>query len=324
MPINMSEVVGQLGLEELENIRPEELAANFMPAAVIGLADGDLFVMHEPYTGLEAELYGESHYSEGKVAQVMLRAALKNGMTPGPLYDFQGYAAAYFTIEGSPFSQEIPVNAVRIFPGAMVIDNQPVPLERRPSLVIDYGACLNGRSYLGDQMNFVAQGKRPFGYSPLTRLHFTNRVLVSTYDAHYRAGLSEMFIDNQLYIGREDGIGAATDELIQGQREHGAPTEVADIVIANGSQHTTAEDLQRGVANAHTILKQGGMLVIRSLAQPGADEIGTKRIAEWAFEAGFSESSTKQFEAHLLNVGSLMMTGHFGERAIQTLVITKS
>lgn len=323
MVVDIPRLVTSLDLDELAHINREEFATNFMPASIAGLADGDLYVMHEPYSGNEADLYGESHYGEGRVAEVMLKAALANGMQPGPLYGFQGIAAEFMTNPLSPFGIKTADSSVHIYPEAVVVDNHPIALPRKPSFVMDYGACLTGRSYLADQLLFVRQGERPFAYSPLTRLHFTNQVLMHTYNVLYGRGTADMFIDNQLYIGREDGVAGATDELISGQQAHSAPTEVADVIICAGSQHTTAEDLKKGVSNAHRLLKEGGKFIVRSLAQPSSDELGTQAITNWAFEAGFPESGAIYHKAPLTGLGSLLLSGHFGERAIAAAVLTK-
>ncbi len=323
MAVVLPELVRQIGLEELSTIETEEIVTNFMPATVTGLADGDVVVMHEPYNGRDAELYGENHFGEGVVAKAMARAAIANGMEPGQIYDFQTFAAEYFTSADSPFVTNRTESTVRVYPEAVTIDGNPLALARTPSLVFDYGACLTGRSYIADQMKFLDQGKRPFTYSPLTRLHFTNQSLINTYDVRHGKGTAKVAIDNQLYIGREDGIAAATDEVIRAQRAHGAPVEVADVILATGAQHAERADMKRGIENAHTLIKEGGMLVLRALARPATDELGTDEIAGWAFDASFQEKDAIHYEAALNQVGTLIQSGHFGEREIKTLVLTK-
>lgn len=321
--INLPEMVRQIGLEELATLNKDELARDFMPAAIAGLADGDVVVMHPQYTDKQAELYGENHYGDGRVAQTIGRAAIKNGMAPGDLYNFQSFAAEYFVQPNNLLEAHSKESSIKIYPEVVTIDGNPLALDRPPSMVLDYGACLIGRSYIADQMAFLTQGKRPFTYIPLTRLHFTNRALINTYDADYGRGKSQEFINHQLYIGREDGVAAATDEIIRAGTEHNAPTEIADIVLCTGARHASREDLKHGVANARTILKEGGILVLRSLARPSANELGTEEIASWAFDAGFTDRNVVRYEAALGQVGTLLLTGHFGEREIQTLVLTK-
>ena len=323
MAVSIPELVRQVGLDELAGIGREEVANYFMPAAVTGLADGDFVTMHEPFVDKQAELYGENHFGDGRVAQAIARAAIENGMTPGQIYNFQGYAAEYFVEPSSPFRSQATESVVHIYPETVTIDDNPLVLARTPSLVFDYGACLTGRSYLADQIAFMDRGERPFTYSPLTRLHFTNQTLINTYFANYGRETAQAFLNNQLYIGREDGVAAATDEIIRAQTVHNVPTDVADIILCTGTQHTAPADLQRGIANAHTLLKEDGMLVVRSLARPASDELGTAKITGWAFEAGFQEKNAITYEAGLNHVGTLILTRHFGEREIQTVVLTK-
>ena len=321
--ISVPELLTNLDLAEIADIEQEEVAADFMPACVVGLSDGDLTVLHNTYIGQNAELYGETNYLEGKVAQTVLRAALDNGMEPGLIYDFQTFASEYFTMPKSPFNQERSASTVRIRPDVITVDDHPLVYPRRPQLVIDYAACLTGRSYISDQAGFLLRGIRPFSYTPLTRLHFTNQTLINTYDTTFGQGSVQAVIGNKLYIGREDGVAAATNEILSAQQSHGTRSDIADIVLVTGAQHSTRVDLKPGVERAHDLLREAGMLVIRSLAQPAEAEMGTEEIASWAYDAGFEESTAIKYEAALDKIGSLLVGGHFGDREIQTIILRK-
>lgn len=321
--ISVPELVTSLDLPELSEIRQDEIATDFMPACVIGLSDGDLAIVHNTYIGQNAELYGETNYMEGKVAQTVFRAALDNGMEPGLIYDFQTFVSEYFTLPQSPFSQQRSASTVRIRPDSITVDDHPLEYPRRPRLVIDYAACLTGRSYISDQAGFLLRGLRPFSYTPLTRLHFTNQTLINTYDTTFGEGSLQAVIENQLYIGREDGVAAATAEIRNAQQSHGKRADIADLVLVTGAQHSTREDLKPGVERAHDLLREAGMLVIRSLAQPSEVEIGTEEIAGWAYETGFEERDAIRYEAAIEGIGSLLVGGHFGDREIQTIVLKK-
>ncbi len=39
-----------------------------MPATLAGFSDGDLMIVHPPFVGKQAELYGETNYNEGRSA----------------------------------------------------------------------------------------------------------------------------------------------------------------------------------------------------------------------------------------------------------------
>lgn len=51
--------------------------------------------------------------------------------------------------------------------------------------------------------------------------------------------------------------------------------------------------------------------------------IGTNDIVDWAMETGFGEDNVVRFTASLMKLGSLLTTGHFGERAMETAILTK-
>lgn len=322
--VNFEDFALQVGLEEISKPTQKELATNIMPACVVGLSDGDLFALHPEYSGLDAELYGKHNLADGKVAKAVLKAALDNGMNPGLVYDFQSYAASYFTHPLSPFASYDAHNSVKIEPKMLRVDGDQVRLAEEPSLVVDFNACLTSRSYLTDQLDFWGKhGKRPFAYSPLTRLHFTNQSLINTYSRLGGPGTSKVIMENGLYIGREDGVSSATNEIIRAQKEHGAPTDVADIILCTNAQHATRVDLKHGIENAHSIVKEGGIIVVRSLAHPTSKEIGTDEITGWAFESGFDERNVRYLNASLNPVSAILSTGHFENREVKTAILTK-
>lgn len=321
--VSIPELVKHIGLEELASMERSEMIADFLPAAITGFADGDMITMHEPYSGRRAELYGENHYTSGLVTPTLAKAAIENGMLPGPIYDFQGFAAEYFTQPGSPFASHDGYSSVRIYPEVVTVDGNIIGLKRPPVLIFDLGACLTGRSLITDQMQFLDRNQRPFIYSPLTRLHFTNQILINTYRARYGVETATSVLHNGLYIGREDGIAAATHEVIQAQTEHDAPVDIADVILALGAQHTTPADMKQGIENAFTLLAEDGLLVIRALARPAADELGTKEIESWAYESGFQENKATYFSASIDQIGSILQSGHYGDHEIATVVLSK-
>lgn len=147
-------------------------------------------------------------------------------------------------------------------------------------------------------------------------------MLANTYDKSYPGG-ARAAIAKQRYIGREDGVAAATDEIVRTHRDNGKTAEVADIILSTGTQHIERSDLKHGIGNAHTLLKEGGMLVLRAAAVPMAEEIGIDEIASWAFDAGFDEKNSIRYNAVLDTIGMLLTTGHAGGQHLKTVVLTK-
>jgi hypothetical protein len=147
---------------------------------------------------------------------------------------------------------------------------------------------------------------------------------MKSYDVEYGEGTSSLMIDQGVYYGREDGVASASNELIRAQKSNNAPVEVADIVLCTGAQHTTSDELKVGIKNAHAFLKEDGLLVLRALSRPAAAELGTDEIAGWAYEAGFNEKDAISFDSDLMQIGSLLLSGHYGEREVRTKVLKKN
>ncbi|CAN5707103.1 hypothetical protein BH23PAT2_BH23PAT2_01230 [soil metagenome] len=318
----MGELAEQIGLPELAQIDQEETANNFMPAVLTGLSDGDMVIMHQHYSDSHnRRLYGEFNFNDGAVARHVLEAALENGRQPSPILHFQDFAADYYDHPENRMSLQ-SASVVRIYPEAAIVDDNPLMLPHQPQLVIDYGACLTSRSFIEDQMDFIKNGKPPFAFTPITRLPFINKVLMQTYDKLFGPGVTSVAVENRVFIGREDGISSATDEIIESQQAAGDSEEVADIISCTGIQHTNQENLVRGIANAYKILREAGMFIIRAYAKPAVDEIGTDELAEHAFESGFREQARLEYSAVSHNLGALAL-GQWPTREMKTIVLTK-
>jgi len=320
----MSKLADQIGIPEIATIGEDELIESFLPASVAGLSDGDMVVHHSEYFDeTKIRFYGRTIFNGALVANKIHETAMANGREPTSIYFFQALAAQYCDAPNSPFVEPLTKSSVQILPEIITIDDNPLAIPRVPNLVLDYTACLSSRSLIKDQIDFVQRGFRPFTFTPITRLHFTNRLLMQAYDKNAGEGAANLFIENRLYIGREDGIASATDEMIQLQTEHGARSDIADVIICNGDQHTTEEDLKTGAKNAYTLIKEAGMFVIRAFAKPSSTEIGTDQIADWAFEAGFEEKEVLEYYSAIHSPGAAILRPQAGVREIKTIILTK-
>jgi hypothetical protein len=322
--IAMAEVAAQIGLPEIADIDPAEAARSFVPASIVGLSDGDLIGAHTPHSDSEKiRLYGETVFNEGEVAKRVLATALANGLEQTPIYSFQRFAADYYSDPRGPFSHNV-TPATHVYPEFVSIDGNPFFLPRVPRSVIDYGACLTSRGLILDQLGFMHGDKKhtPFVYTPLTRLHFTNQALLHTYETVLGPGAANLMADRRFYIGREDGIASGSDATIQAQKDVGRSPEVADIIICNGDQHTTADDLERGATNAYTLLHEDGVFIVRGLGKPAESEVGTDQIADWAREAGFLDEATFETEVNP-HTWTEAQSSKFTARVMKTVVLSK-
>ncbi len=132
-----------------------------------------------------------------------------------------------------------------------------------------------------------------------------------------------MFVQNRLYFGREDGVERSTDAFFVQQRAHGAPTEIADVVLSTGAQHATRGDLQAGVERAHALLRENGKLVIRGLMQPDDEELGFQEILCWALESGFDDRRAVCFRTEIDPMVNLVSRAKYSSRDVETIVLEK-
>ncbi len=322
--VRLAEVLKVAGLDELQGITQDALAQDFMPASVVGLSDGDIVGVHEQYADpFMVEMYGEHLYNEGKVAANMLAAALKNRREPGDMYGFQRFVASYLI--GSPLLPDSTA-ATRVYPYALVVDGNPVPLARSPEMITDYGACLSSRSIITDQINFARQGARPFSYMPISRLPFVNQTLGLVYDQLLGQGGKDTAIDKKIFVGLEDGVANGTNEMIEAQRAHSAPADIMDVVLCNSSDHMSPEDLKGGIENAHTILKDDGIFVLRLSDDHTGEGASTppEEALQWALDAGFAASKVFRYETESShNLGRSLLTGRIVMHSMQTRILTK-
>ena len=320
--LKIAELGQAIGVPEIAGLSRRELVSDFFHAAVAGLSDGDLLIQHSEYSGHKAELYGHTLYNDGRIAKQLARTAIENGPAPSVVYDFQSFAAEVFVNSFGLYNTQTH-SAVSIWPDQLVVHDRPYPLSHMPKLVIDMGACLSSRSLIHDQIELINRKVSPFVFAPLFRQHFTNQVHIQTYAKLLDKDIARLVLDNRLYIGREDGVDAATAAIIDAQTVYGASTAVADVILCTGAQHSTPKDIRSGIERAHTLLVEGGSLVIKAFNRPGVDELGADQIAAWAFNSGFEERHSQSFLTGISSIGILLSSGHFGEREMKTFVMQK-
>jgi hypothetical protein len=322
MGVNLREYTRAVGLDELDGITVDEAAQDFMPAAVVGLAAGDIVALHPPYSGQKAELYGETRFDKGKVAKAVGESAIENVDAPGVVYDFQTFAAEYFYQPGSPFRTFGNSGAVSVRSDEVVVDGISVALSRRPEVVVDFDACLTGRNYQVDQIRMVAGLARPFVYTPIANSHFMHEA-IKRYYGHLGLDVEAFISSKSLFDGREGDDAMVVKDIIIEQKRATGSTEAADVSLCTGAQHADPENLKYGVKLARTLLKEDGLMVIRALAEPTTDEIGADMIAEWAFESGFDEKDAVIGETVFEPTSGAFRSGHIEDRKMKGILLGK-
>lgn len=290
-------ITDQAGIDE--KFTPEieaEIERYFIPASIVGFSDGEITMRHPSFNEPRLKnLYGKDYFHDGQVARKLREAAILNGMKPNLLTSFQRTMAHLYVNnprQGS-FLQKQTSSGVSIHDTHLIVDNNYVPLNKRPEIVVDYGAGLAGLFHIQEQIKMVKSNQSPYRYIASTRLPFTNSVLLNSYNYYYGKEILNEIINNQYYIGREDGIKKTSELLLQSQKINNA--WLADIVIASAIDSAEEQEVEAGIKNSFHILKNGGALVIRSLVHPRENEIGAKNMLKWAKEAGYDDKKIDTF-----------------------------
>jgi hypothetical protein len=197
---------------------------------------------------------------------------------------------------------------------ALGFDHHAVALDAEPSVVIDYGPGLQGRFHIDRQLEDWQSGVRPYAYFPIGKGPFINEFLQQYWSARLGDDLQRFrSVLGTLYIGREDGIAAATTEFVAAQKQHTGSSEIADIVVASAVQRAGHEEIGTGIANAHKLLRPGGTLLLRAPKAVNSDPNGVpaETMVEMALGAGFSRDKAQFFD---------VVTGaQVGPKRVQTL-----
>jgi hypothetical protein len=295
-----------------------------MLASVAGLSEGDLAMSHPHYYGDAAELFGAIKYFDGTIARAVLYAAMENGAEQTPLYDFQNAVADYATNSDNQVPTGVIDKSISVKPSGLDIDGYFIRSARVPKFVMDLGACVSGRSFQDDQMAFPDKRLHPFTYIAIGRNHFINRFLVNSYDQIHGRGSASLMAGQGWYAGLEVGVAAATDHLIAAKLATDKAVDYVDIAVLRGLHHVDTAEAVTGIENSLRLLRDGGQLVLRSMAFPLPNEIGTDEMVEWAVAAGFQKKNMVAFDGNSRSIGSQILSRHYGERETRTVVLEKS
>lgn len=307
--VHIPALMEEIGLPELSDIGTEKFISYAVPAALAGVADGDVKIPYpERLTGMDAEMFGETEAEQGVFTQAIRQAAIDAGPNPGPMRNFQDFLVTAATEPQSNYYHAASPRFARVIGQNIIIHDSAFALPHPPQLLIEYGACMESRAQVDAQLESLQIGSPPYAYSPLARTHFANQSILATYrhtklaqrlQTEARTDLQQLVLDRRLFAGREDGEDSATQEIIRANTAVGAPVAVADVILAVSAQHTTPESLEAAVRRSHTILREGGALVIRGMQQPIAGEVAIDDIAQWALTSGFDENRALFFGGKL-------------------------
>lgn len=283
---------------------PREITASFFqkyiyPAAMAVCSDDEVAYLRREKIpdGILRELFGENGYGEGSF-QPSLRAMMQEchaGWQMG-LAAFQTKVAcacvAHIVTGGAFSTQAVSANLVD---DILLFDaNQhsyPLPSLSRPRILIDYGPGLCGRFVVKEHLNALAKG-RPYVYIPVSKGPFISAFLISFASTLMTKDSMAIYMNNGFFTPRDEGIRSATNSFIKS-----APGR-ADVIFCSGLQMIDKQELRAGIMNAFTLLRDGGILLIRSQkTREPAESSTVDDMLEIAYEAGFSSNATHFFHS---------------------------
>lgn len=241
-------------------------------------------------------LFGENSYSEGSF-QSSLRKMMEEyhpGWQKG-LQAFQAKIAVAWAAQVAKGALAWQVASTNLVDDTLLFDanlhSYSLPPLSRPRVLMDYGPGLGGRFVIREHINAQAKG-RPFIYVPVTNGYFIPAFLLGFASTLMTKESMAVYMNNGLFAAEDKGIRAATNRLIQV-----APAQV-DVIFCSGLQMINKQELRAGIENAFTLLRDGGILLIRSQRNREPAESSTvDDMLEIAYASGFSRKTSRFFES---------------------------
>lgn len=173
-----------------------------------------------------------------------------------------------------------------------------MPLPTPPRTVIEYGPGIAAHHHIKEQLLAIGQKQRPFMLVGIEKGPYVNEFLKGYYAARFND--DPAYIEQvvpRLYAGREDGVAAATTDMIANVRQAGQSPQMADIVVACGIHAIGEDEIKTGITNAHELLVPEGKLVVwapsRKNSKPG--HMAAEDMLELAQQKGFERDPRVQF-----------------------------
>lgn len=236
-------------------------------------------------------LFGYRSFEEGSFRRALQRVLAENSPAMQPaLQAFRLLMArtlAAATVRGS-MSHVLPstnlVNDTLMFDGNQ--HSYELPPSSHPRVVVDYGPGLNERFIVAEHDRAVTAG-RPFFYLPVTQGPFVNDFAMACLALARGTAAVDQYVAQGFYLRQEDGILAATSRLLA------SPLRAqCDVIFCSGLQLVDRRELEAGIVNAFTLLRPGGMLLIRSLKERNPPHAATTYdMLATAHAAGFADPS---------------------------------
>jgi len=311
-----------------EYVTAEMIRSHIIPCVSETFSDGEVMLLHEPVAdSVLREHFGVRRYDEGSFGKRLRELFGDDDIAMRHQVDglirFSATVLAHDVVRGNIMLPSRQTVELHTRPGLsrdelaqaaiwgkgpsrdttkpfIAFDHQAVALERPPKVVIDYGPGLQGRLHIDEQLADWRSGQLPYAYLAIGKGPFANEFLQQYWAA--RLGDDPQLVGSVLgnvYIGREDGIAAATSEFLASQQQHFGTPEFVDVVVASGVHTAGRDELEIGIANAYKMLQPEGVLLIRAPKEgnlEGPNCVPAEVMVDMALEAGFDPSRAQFFD----------------------------
>lgn len=263
-------------------------------------SDGEIMISHPLFPAnatIMHEQFGESRYVEGALGATLLSGVNGEDADKKEAAAFFVHLGArvyaYKAMKGTAHLPAIPPLQVHSHDQKLTFSQHTVPLQRKPEVVVDYGPGLAGRFHTHQQVAGLRKRGSTYNYLGLARGMFLPSFLKHYVSiAGQQKPEAQAIVEQGLQEVSSDGIEEGTSRLLE-TKGNG----FADIVIASGI-HSAGEAALVGIERAYSLVRRGGVLLIRGPKQPPEDDLGIP-IADMvnaAWTAGFRPGKTQRFE----------------------------
>ncbi len=165
---------------------------------------------------------------------------------------------------------------------------------RSPSdvaVILEYGPGVTGKEFLDTQLGALRQNLLPFQFIGISDGPFINQFLV-TYlgdelEKSFGREARSFATSGRLFVGREDGMQQATQELLATLQPSGTH-EMCDLILMTGIHDADPEELRYAIKHSPELLRHTGKLMLSApIQQVRPSTTPHAQLLEWAQKAGY-------------------------------------
>lgn len=159
------------------------------------------------------------------------------------------------------------------------------------AVILEYGPGITGKKFLDTQVSALQRNLPPFQYIGVSDGPFINQFLV-TYlgdelEKSFGREARPFATSGRLFVGREDGMQQATQELLATPQPSGTH-EMCDLILMTGVHEANPAELEYAIRHSPQLLRHDGKLMLSApIQQVRPSTTPYAKQLDWAQEAGY-------------------------------------